>query len=382
MAAFELKTRQDIEDFANGCCFFGCGGGGSVQNGIDALNKVLEAGKPLRVTAFDDLKDDDVYASVFLMGSVAPPSAEIAEKQKRHELPETFPHTTEDALAEALDVLEEYTGKKVNGLFAIELGGGNSCVPMSVACAKGLAFLDADAAGRAYPKMTQALPLIMDKPCLPVAIVDQYFTTNILTRCINRPMIERNGKMLADSGFGSCAHACYIMSGKELREALVPNTLSECYAVGKTIRRANEDGRDPVAAAIEVAGGVLVAEARMLRKKGGTVDGLYYGTLELEGVDGYAGNTYRLWFENEYHVMYRNDMPWLTSPDIVQCLDRKTGMPLTNTVIKEGDIVSIACMPARAQYTSGKPFEVLNPRFYGFDFDHVPMQEVLGLTQQ
>ena len=35
-------------------------------------------------------------------------------------------------------------------------------------------------------------------------------------------MIERNGKMLADSGFGMAAHACYIMSGKEVKDALVP----------------------------------------------------------------------------------------------------------------------------------------------------------------
>lgn len=379
MPAFELKTKQDIEDFSIGCCFFGCGGGGSIQNGIDALTKVLDSGKPLRVTSFDSLKDDGVYASVFLMGSIAPPSPEIAAKQKRHNLPEAFPYTQEDALSEALNVLETYTGKKVDGLFAIELGGGNSCIPMSVACEKGLIFLDADAAGRAYPKMTQALPLIMDRPCLPVAIVDQYFNTNILTRCINSPMIERNGKMLADSGFGSCAHACYIMSGRELKDALVPNTLSGCYAVGKAIRKANQDGKDPVSAAVATAGGVLVAEAKLVRKGGETIDGLYYGTLDLEGVDSCSGNTYRLWFENEYHVMYRNDIPWLTSPDIVQCVDRKTGMPLTNTVISEGDIVSIVCMPARTQYTSGKPFDVLNPRFYGFDFDHVPMQKVLGL---
>ena len=25
MVAFELKTKQDIQDFATGCCFFGCG---------------------------------------------------------------------------------------------------------------------------------------------------------------------------------------------------------------------------------------------------------------------------------------------------------------------------------------------------------------------
>ena len=84
MVAFELKTKQDIQDFATGCCFFGCGGGGDPEAGIVALTEVLEKGKPLQVTSFDDLKDDDTYASVFLMGSIAPKTDEIIAKQKRN----------------------------------------------------------------------------------------------------------------------------------------------------------------------------------------------------------------------------------------------------------------------------------------------------------
>ena len=213
--------------------------------------------------------------------------------------------------------------------------------------------------------------------CLPVAIVNGYGDTNILTRCVNSQMIERNGKMLADSGFGMVAHACYIMSGKEVKDALVPGTLSQCFKIGKTIREANEVGKDPVAAAAEAAGGYVLAKTKMVKKEGKTIDGLYYGTLELEGVDEFAGNTYKLWFENEYHVMWKNGKPWITSPDIVQCVDTKTCHPLTNTVIEVGDFVSIVGVPAREQYNSGKPFSVMNPRYYDFEFDHVPMAEVL-----
>ena len=179
MVAFELKTKQDIQDFATGCCFFGCGGGGDPEAGIVALTEVLEKGKPLQVTSFDDLKDDDTYASVFLMGSIAPKTDEIIAKQKRNGVPVDPPYSPQEMLSKSLDVLEEYTGKKISALFAIELGGGNSCMPMSVGFDKGLTYIDADAAGRAYPQMTQALPLVMDKPCLPVAIVNGYGDTNI-----------------------------------------------------------------------------------------------------------------------------------------------------------------------------------------------------------
>ena len=96
--------------------------------------------------------------------------------------------------------------------------------------------------------------------------------------------------MLADSGFGMVAHACYIMSGKEVKDALVPGTLSQCFAVGQAIRIANEKGEDPVAAAIKAANGHLLTTARLVKKEGKTIDGLYYGTLELEGIDEFAGN--------------------------------------------------------------------------------------------
>ena len=147
MVAFELKTKQDIQDFATGCCFFGCGGGGDPEAGIVALTEVLEKGKPLQVTSFDDLKDDDTYASVFLMGSIAPKTDEIIAKQKRNGVPVDPPYSPQEMLSKSLDVLEEYTGKKISALFAIELGGGNSCMPMSVGFDKGLTYIDADARG-------------------------------------------------------------------------------------------------------------------------------------------------------------------------------------------------------------------------------------------
>lgn len=127
----------------------------TLRPGIVALTEVLEKGKPLQVTSFDDLKDDDTYASVFLMGSIAPKTDEIIAKQKRNGVPVDPPYSPQEMLSKSLDVLEEYTGKKISALFAIELGGGNSCMPMSVGFDKGLTYIDADAAGRAYPQMTQ-----------------------------------------------------------------------------------------------------------------------------------------------------------------------------------------------------------------------------------
>lgn len=109
--------------------FFGCGGGGDPEAGIVALTEVLEKGKPLQVTSFDDLKDDDTYASVFLMGSIAPKTDEIIAKQKRNGVPVDPPYSPQEMLSKSLDVLEEYTGKKISACLPLSWAAETAACP-------------------------------------------------------------------------------------------------------------------------------------------------------------------------------------------------------------------------------------------------------------
>lgn len=376
MKGFELKTKQQIEDFVRGCCFYGVGGGGSYESGVSALTKCLENGKPIKVRAYDDIKDDDYFGSVWLMGSTAPRTPEMEEKMKKCGVGEAI-YNNDEMLSESLKVMEEFTGKKIKALFAIELGGANTCCPMAVAFDNGLEFYDGDADGRAVPEFPQCLPALLDKPILPIAIVNQYGDTNILTRCINFAMMERNGKMLSDSGFGFVAHAACVMSGKDVKECLVPGTLTECLNVGVAIREARENGTCPVSAAIKASNGYFLGCGVVEKKEGGTVDGLYYGETYIKGIDSCAGNDYKVWFENENHIVWKNGEKWVTSPDLIEIVNMDTGEPITNTNLKAGDRVSIVAVSAREPFRSGKGLEVLSPRYFGFDYDWVPVEDVV-----
>ncbi len=377
MPGFELKTARQIEDFAIGCSFFGAGGGGDPVQGAAALKEVLDKGVPVRVTGFDEIRDDHTVASIFLMGSIGAPGEEVKKKQKRTKVG-AHPLSNKESLGMALDALEEYTGKRVDALFAIELGGGNTCCPMAAVLERGRLFVDADAAGRSYPEMPQALNAILGRPCLPVAIVNNYGDTNILTKCVNYYMIERNGKMLADSGFGMASHACDLMSGREIRGALVPGTLSKAFQVGTAMREARERGEDPIAAALEIAGGYYLASGRVARKDSETIDGLYYGDMYIDGIGEYVANRYHIWFENENYVLWKNDEPWITGPDIIEVVRLGDGMPMFNGSIAAGDEVAILGIPASPQLSSSPAFDMHNPRYFGFDIDHVPIRQVLG----
>jgi len=48
-SVLKLMNQQDLEDFTNGCCFFGTGGGGNPEFGQKMLRDALDAGKEIKV---------------------------------------------------------------------------------------------------------------------------------------------------------------------------------------------------------------------------------------------------------------------------------------------------------------------------------------------
>lgn len=58
-------------------------------------------------------------------------------------------------------------------------------------------------------------------------------------------MAERIEKLISAGAYGLSGDAGFMMSGKEMKEVLVPGTLTECYYTGKMIREARVTGKDP-----------------------------------------------------------------------------------------------------------------------------------------
>ena len=73
MFKFTLNDRVQVEDFVRGVTFFGTGGGGSYQRGIDLLMDQLAKGHTVGWVEPDQLADDAYSCCPFLMGSLAGP---------------------------------------------------------------------------------------------------------------------------------------------------------------------------------------------------------------------------------------------------------------------------------------------------------------------
>ncbi len=67
----------------------------------------------------------------------------------------------------------------------------------------------------------------------------------------------------------------------------------------------------------------------------------------------------------------------MTSPDLIKVIHGDTGEPVTNTDLKEGDIVSVLGLRARSPFRTAMGLEALGPKHFGYDIPYVPIEEVM-----
>ena len=375
---FEIKTLQDAEDFVRGCTFYGTGGGGDYSLGVDAIMKQLEKGNKVGWVNPYNLNEDTYTCCPFLMGSIAPEDPEVIRERKTIYGLSSQQYDYTQAMVGSIRTLEEMHGKKISALVPIELGGANTAACLCAAAEMGISAVDGDYTGRAIPEIQQTTPFIFEKELLPVSSFDCWGNVASIAKAANWRMAERIGKMIADGGYSKCAQAGFCFPVREMNESLIHGTLSECYKVGKALRVAVEDKRDPAQAAINTAGGWIVFRGKVRKKEWWDKIGYYWGIHTITGASEFEGTELKIWFKNENHMSWKNDKPFVTSPDMLQVIDTFTGMPYTNNKICEGMNITVIAMKAREVFRSERGLSVLSPSAFGYDTPYTPVEKLLA----
>jgi DUF917 family protein len=371
----KLETLQDCEDFVRGCLFMATGGGGRVQWGMGMLKEALEEGVPLEWVDVDDIPDDAWTVTAYGMGSIAPVSQETLDEIERLGLVNKF---GDRSIEEAVKELGNYLGRPIGCLVAAELGAGNTPAPLVTGARLGISVVDGDYAGRAIPDEMQGTPYLYGKQSWPFASVDQWGNVAIVKYTVSPHMLERIGKMLAVAAYGKTTMAATPLPGREMKEIVVRGTLSKCLALGRAMRQAREKGKDPIDAALEVTGGWRLFEGVVTRKEWEDRDGYMFGTIHIQGTGDYAGQTLEVWFKNENHVSWLNGQAWVCSPDLLTLAYPESGEGTTNTLITEGDkVVAVGMKGLEAFRTEFGLNQASGPRYFGFDIDYVPIEDLV-----
>ena len=355
-----LRSKQDVEDLLAGFGFLGTGGGGPAEAGRASLYDCLKRGIEIKVTDLDDVDPEGWYACPFFMGSIAPKTQETLDEmerigytQRRYEL--------EDILIGAVRTLEKCTGRKMSGIYIVEPGGSNGGCCMAAAYKMGLQLVDGDPVGRAVPEATNTAKPFSKEASMPASYFDSWGNQTVSLDILNQHALERVGKYLSQASFGEMGMCAYVMKGKDLKENLVPHTISRAYRIGKAMR----EGTDIVEAAAEASGGIAVGRGVITKFEPLDSGGYYWGTYEIEGTGEYAGNTYKIWFKNENHVLWKNGEVVCTSPHLISLIDLEQSFPLNNSNLREGLSVGIVISEAYEQFRTDYAIEHFNPKSLG-----------------
>jgi len=370
----ELRSETEIKDFVRGCTFLGTGGGGNPKEGISLLVETLKQGKKIQWVDIEEINDEDWVTSPAGMGSIAPVTL---EKKKMFEQLGLKERKVKRMLVEAVKELENYLGSKVEIIVPAEIGGGNTPVPLDTAAQLGKLTVDGDYTGRAIPEVEQCLPAMHNKKITPIACVDDWGNVTIIKQVVTLAAAERLGKMISSIATQLCGETFFTLKAKEMKEILVPGTLTESLEIGKTIRLAREEGRDPVRAVTDFLNGWILFKGKVEKRDWEDREGYMYGTTYIEGIQEFQGEKFKIWFKNENHITWKNDKPFVTSPDIIEVVELESAEPITNPELNAGQNVAVIGVRARPQYTSKRGIELLGPGHYGFDLKHTPIDKIL-----
>lgn len=373
----QLSSTLDVQDYIRGLTLLGTGGGGRPDAGLSALEPLVTQGKTLSWQSLDSIPDDALFCALSGLGSIAPTQPlSVAERVGKGYPAEL---TSEQPMVRAVRALEQLVGKKVQGIYPIELGAGNSPTPLAAAVALGLPMVDCDCAGRAIPEMSQSSVARAGIPFAPAAFADHWGTVMTVSECHSVFLGERLGKSIstvtkAADMRAQCARAAFLVDGATLKKVAIPGGQSWALSIGRAIRKARESGADPVQAAGEAMGGKVVYVGKLVKKDWETREGYMFGDLHI--VNESESEPVRIWLKNENHIVWRGERVMYTSPDLITVVDAKTAEPYTNTNLPEGIDVAVLVAPAPEVFRTPEALKVLGPSHYGFDIPYTPYEEV------
>ena len=248
-------TLQEIKDTLVGCTILGTGGGGSLESGLEAVEKAWNAGHEFKLLSFDEINDDSYYANPYYCGSIVPKGD---TSQKRG-----------DEIATSVKALEEYMGVQFEGLVSIEYGGGNTGAVMAAAARTGKYIVDADAAGRAVPELQFSTYYVTENPITPFSVGTSFGDMAIVTNVENDARAEALSRYMAIGSGGLVGMTDHPIKGDKLRHAVIPNALTYAATVGRAQREAVERGSDPIQAILDTGKGKLLFRRVRMGHQGG-----------------------------------------------------------------------------------------------------------------
>ncbi|MBR3993399.1 MAG: DUF917 domain-containing protein, partial [Anaerotignum sp.] len=211
---------HDIDDIALGASLLGAGGGGDPYIGkLMTIHSIREHG-PVKVLDPEEIPDDALVAPIAMMGAptvMTEKGIGVTEYKALYEL------------------VSAYCGKEIYAFMPLEVGGINSLIPIAAAAQLEIPVVDADGMGRAFPELQMMTFAIGGSAATPMALTDEKGNSAIINTITNK-WAEDIARAITMTCGAAVSVSLYWVTGKQIKEYAVKNTLSQSAELGKTIR--------------------------------------------------------------------------------------------------------------------------------------------------
>jgi DUF917 family protein len=374
MAPYTFRS-EDVEPLLEGLAILGTGGGGAPAWGRAILEQDFASGRAPTIVDVMDIPDDSLVVCGGIMGSV-----KILESMGIEQVVAHWEERFE--LLEVTRVMEGLQGRCVDYVVPFEVGGLNTPVMLTLAARMGIRVIDGDALGRSAPE-TQMTSFIGHGISLtPMPLIDFYGNVVVVQEAVEPTYPDQIGRYVVTHGGGLGANNHYPMSGRQVKEAVIPGTISDSLRLGRTVLDARQKGSDVIMAISAALGGKLLHIGEITAMREEESMGFYFTTATVTGRGLSAGRTGELVIKNETMMLSVDGQPLAFFPDLVLLLDPETGRGLMSVELALGTpvaLVGVACHPRLRKALSTAPGEVaFSPARYGRgQHRYVPMEQLV-----
>lgn len=353
-------TEADIDDIAIGAAVLGTGGGGDPHVGsLHAKRAIREHGE-VRVLQVEDLDNDGLVVPVGMIGAPSVAIEKIAGAEE---------------IGRALDLLEQGTGRKIAAIMPIEIGGGNSLIPIAAAAERGLPIVDGDAMGRAFPEAQMVTFHLAGYGPGAVVLVDAQGNA-VLSYPVDGAWSERLARVITFEMGGSATMIDYAYPGAVARECAIPGTLTMARDIGSMLRSPGIRDDERIAAMLGKLGGYRLFDGKVSAIERAVEGGFTRGKAVLDGTGIDRGATFELSFQNEMLLATRDGEVAAVTPDLIAVLDQATGHPITTETVRYGARVTIVAFPCHPQWRTERGLETAGPAYFGYDVPFTPVEDL------
>ncbi|WP_022891687.1 DUF917 domain-containing protein [Agromyces subbeticus] len=365
-----LITEADVDEIALGAAVLGTGGGGDPHVGALIAKRLIRLHGPVRVIGVDELSPADFVVPI---GGIGAPSVDVERIM------------AESELLAALEAIERATRRIPTAVMPIEVGGGNSMIPIAAAALSGLPIVDADAMGRAFPEAQMVTFHLAGYGPGTTVLVDHH-GNEVVSRPVDGAWSERLARSVTVEMGGSATMIDYAYGGEVVQECAIPGTLTAAKRIGRILLGHGESAelRDDarIDALCDELDAVRLFDGKVTDLQRQFEGGFTRGAAELEGVGDDRGARFRLDFQNEMLLARRDGVLAAVTPDLIAVLDLATGAPITTESLRYGARVAVIGMPCHEKWRTPVGLDNAGPAHFGYDVEWAPVESLAARRKE